>query len=176
MNNLYVVVIGYLMLFVIFLVFLVFYILSVNFYFVRFKLCKYFRFQFFWFMILFVYNYLVVIIFMLLYCFKVGGKFVFFYDGNVECFKGEYLVMFFLVVFVLVGLVIFLFVVVFVLIKGFWRVDLQYVNMLINGLCLYCWWWWLVDMLRRVVLMVIYLFIFYWFIKQVSKFIKILYL
>lgn len=169
MTNLYAVAIGYLMPFVILLVFLISYVLSANFYLVRFKLRKHSSLQSFWLMTLFVYNYLVVTTFMLLHCPRVGEKLVFFYDGNVECFKGEHLAMSFLAVSVLVGLVVPLPVIVLVLTKGYWRVDPQYVNTLINGLRPHCRWWWSVDMLRRVVLMATYSFIPHWFTKQVSE-------
>ena len=168
MNNLYAVAFGYLMPFVILLVFLVCYILSTKFYLVRFKLRKNSSLQSFWLMMLFAYNNLAVTSFMLLYCPRVGEKNVFFYDGNVECFKGEHLGMSILAIVVLCGLVIPLPIVVLLLTKGYGRVDPQYVNTLINGLRPNCRWWWSVDMCRRMLLMATYSFISNWNTKQVS--------
>ena len=169
-TNLYAVAFLYLMPFVILLVFLISYVLSAYFYLVRFKLRKHSSLQSFWVMTLFVYNKFVVTTFILLHCPKVGGKMVFFYDGNVECFKGEHLGMTFLACAVLFGLVIPLPVIVLMLTKGYWKVDPQYVNTLINGLRPHCRWWWSVDMLRRVLLMATYSFIPHWYTKQVSMF------
>ena len=168
MNNLYAVAFGYLMPLIVLLVFLISYILSANFYLVRFKLRENSSLQSFWLMTLFVYNYLAVTTFMLFHCPRVGGKLVFFYDGNVECFQGEHLGMSILAIVVLCGLVIPLPVVVLLLTKGYWRVDPQYVNTLINGLRPHCRWWWSVDLLRRVLLMATYSFIPNWNTKQVS--------
>ena len=69
---------------------------------------------------------------------------------------------------VLFGFVISLPVVVLILTKGYWKVDPQYVNTLINGLRPQCRWWWSVDMFPRLLLLFSYSFIPHWFIKQVS--------
>ena len=167
MTNLYAVAMGYLTPFAILLVFVISYILSANFYLVRFKLRKHSSLQSFWLMTLFVYNYLVGTSFMLLHCPRVGSKLVFFYDGNVECFQGEHLGMAVLAFAVLFGLVIPLPVIVLVLTKGYWKVDPQYVNTLINGLRPQCQWWWSVDLCRRLLLLVTYSFIPHWYTKQV---------
>ena len=167
MTNLYAVAMGYLMPFVTLMVFLISYVLSVNFYLVKFKFRKNSSLQSFWLMTLFVYNYLSVTTFMLLHCPRVGGKLVFFYDGNVQCFTGEHMVMAIVAFLVLLALVIPLPVIVILLTKGYWKVDPQYVNTLTNGLRPQCSWWWSVDMLRRVLLMATYAFIPHWYTKQV---------
>lgn len=167
MTNLYAVAMGYLMPFVTLLVFLISYVLSVNFNLVKFKFRKHSSLQSFWLMTLFVYNYLAVTTFMLIHCPRVGGKLVFFYDGNVQCFKGDHLGITVLAAFVLLLLVIPLPIIVLVLTKGYWKVDPQYVSTLTNGLRPQCSWWWSVDMLRRVLLMATYTFIPHWYTKQV---------
>ena len=176
MTNLFAVAMGYLMPLVTLLVFVISYILSANFYLVRFKLRKHSSLQSFWLMTLFVYNYLAVTSFMLLNCPKVGGKLIFFYDGNVECFRGEHLAMTVVAFVVLFGFVISLPVVVLILTKGYWKVDPQYVNTLITGLRPQCRWWWSVDMFRRLLLLFSYSFIPHWFTKQVSVINKIWFL
>lgn len=167
MTNLYAVAMGYLMPFVTLIVFLMAYILSVYFHLVKFKFRKNSSLQSFWLMTLFTYNYLTVTTFRLLHCPRVGENLVFFYDGNVQCFKGDHLGMTLLAVFVLTALVAPLPVIVLVLTKGYWKVDPQYVSTLTNGLRLQCSWWWSVDMLRRVLLMATYAFIPNWYTKQV---------
>ena len=169
-TNLYAVVMGYLMPFVTLMVFLTSYVLSVNFHLVKFKFRKNSSLQSFWLMTLFVYNYLAVTTFMLLHCPRVGGKFVFFYDGNVQCFQGEHLGMTFLALFVLLVLVVPLPIIVILLTRGYWKVDPQYVSTLTNGLRQRCSWWWSVDMLRRVLLMATYAFIPHWYTKQVRRY------
>lgn len=169
MTNLYAVAMGYLMPFVTLMVFLISYVLSVNFYLVKFKFRKNSSLQSFWLMTLFVYNYLSVTTFMLLHCPRVGGKLVFFYDGNVQCFTGEHMVMAIVAFLVLLALVIPLPVIVILLTIGYWKVDPQYVNTLTNGLRPQCSWWWSVDMLRRVLLMATYAFIPHWYTKQVRE-------
>lgn len=167
MTNLYAVAIGYLIPFVTLTVFLVSYILSANCYVVKFKFRKNSSLQSFWLMTLFTYNYLAVTTFMLLHCPRVGGNFVFFYDGNVPCFQDRHLGITVLAVFVFLVLVLPFPISVLLLTRGYWRVDPQYVSTLTNGLRPSCSWWWSVDLLRRVLLMATYAFFPNWHTKQV---------
>ena len=166
MNNLYQVALGYLMPFVTLLVFAAFYVLSAN-YLIRLKFRRNSPLQAFWLIVLFMYTYLVQTTFLIQNCPKLGNKFVFFYDGNIECYQGQHLGMMVISILVLVFLVIPPPVIVVLLTRGIWKVDPQYVGTLTNGLRRGCLWWWAVDLGRRVLVAVTYVFIPSWNAKQV---------
>ena len=168
MNNLYQVALGYLMPFVTLALFVVFYVLSAN-YLVRLRFRQNSPLQSFWLIVLFMYTYLVQTTFLIQHCPRLGGKFLFFYDGNIECYHGKHLGMVVFASLVLVSLVIPPPVIVILLTKGIWKVDPQYVGTLTSGLRKGCLWWWAVDLGRRVLVIVTYVFIPDWNAKQVSR-------
>ena len=167
MTNLYVIAIGYLPPFIALCMFLCSYVLSAN-YILNFKFRQNSTLQAFWLIMLFMYNYFVETTFLLLFCPDVGGKYVFFYDGTVECFHGEHLAMAVVALVVLVTLIIPPPIIVFLLTNHYWRVDPQYINTLTNGLRQSCCWWWSVDLCRRVLLAATYAFVVDWRTKQVG--------
>lgn len=169
MNNLYDIALGYLMPCVTLGVFAVFYVLSAN-YLIRLKFRRNSPLQAFWLIMLFMYTYLVQTTFLIQHCPKLGNKYVFFYDGNIECYRGHHLGMMIVSIFVLIFLVIPPPIIIILLTRGVWRVDPQYIGTLTIGLRRGCFWWWAVDLGRRVLVVVTYVFIPNWNAKQVRYF------
>ena len=165
-DNLYSIAFGYVLPFLVLIIFLLAYLLSAN-YCLRFSFRRNSMLQSFWLLLLFVYNYLVETSFLILFCPKVGGKHVFFYDGNHECFHGKHLPIGIIAIVVLVLLVIPPPIVVLLLTNGYWRVDPQYVSTLTNSLRPERAWWWAVDLGRRVLLVGTYAFFPNWQTKKV---------
>ena len=167
-DNLYSIAFGYVLPFLVLIVFLLAYLLSAN-YCLRFSFRRNSMLQSFWLLLLFVYNYLVETSFLILFCPKVGGKHVFFYDGNHECFHGKHLPIGIVAIVVFVLLVIPPPIVVLLLTNGYWRVDPQYVSTLTNSLRPERAWWWAVDLSRRVLLVGTYAFVPNWQTKKVRN-------
>ena len=169
MCDLHVIAFGYMIPLLALLVFLLAYLLSVN-YCLKFKFRRRSMLQSFWLLLLFVYNYLVETSCLILFCPKVGGKHIFFYDGTMECFHGIHLPLGIIAIMVLVLLVIPPPILVFLLTKGYWKVgNPQCVNTLTNSLRPECCWWWSVDLGRRVLVVATYAFIPDWQIKKVRN-------
>ena len=133
------------------LIFLLAYVLSAN-YCLRFNFRRHSMLRSFWLLLVIIYNCSVETSLFILFCPKVADKNVFFYDGTMECFHGNHLLMAVIAILVLVFLVIPPPIIVFLLTKGYWRVDPQYANTLRSGLRPECCWWWSVDLCRRVLL------------------------
>ena len=171
MDDLFSIAFGYMLPFLALLVFLLAYCLSVNYY-LKFEFRSRSMLQSFWLLLLFVYNYLVETSFLILFCPKVGRKHVFFYDGTIECFRGNHLPMGIIAIVVLVSMVIPPPIIVVLLTKGFWRVDPQYVNTLTDSLRPERRWWWSIDLGRRVLLVATYAFVPNWQTKKVRHALK----
>ena len=123
----------------------------------------------FWFLLLFVYNYLVETSFRILFCPNVAGNYVFFYDGSIQCFHGSHLPIGIIAIIVLVVLVIPPPIAVFLLTNGYWRVKPQWSDTLTNSLRPKRCWWWSVDLCRRLLLVAIYAFVANWKTKKVRE-------
>ena len=123
----------------------------------------------FWFLLLFVYNYLVETSFRILFCPNVAGNHVFFYDGSIQCFHGSHLPIGIVAIIVLVVLVIPPPIAVFLLTNGYWRVKPQWSDTLTNSLRPKRCWWWSVDLCRRLLLVAIYAFVANWKTKKVRE-------
>ena len=123
----------------------------------------------FWFLLLFVYNYLVETSFRILFCSNVAGNHVFFYDGSIQCFHGSHLPIGIIAIIVLVVLVIPPPIAVFLLTNGYWRVKPQWSDTLTNSLRPKRCWWWSVDLCRRLLLVAIYTFVANWKTKKVRE-------
>jgi hypothetical protein len=167
-TNIYALAVGYTMPLTTLLIFLVAYILSAK-RVIRFKLRKTSSLQSFWLIILFMYKYLVETTLLVLHCPVIDGKMKFFYDGNIECFHGDHLLMAVIALLVLVTLVIPPPLVILLLVKGYWKVDPQYLSTLTEGLRAHCLWWWAVDFGRRILIVGTYVFIPNWKTKQVTE-------
>jgi len=155
LNNLYTTTFGYAIPVLVLSIFLLAYVLSAN-YCLKFNFRRNSMLRSFWLLLVFIYSYFVETSLLILFCPKVGDKRVFFYDGEIECFHGNHLPMAVIAILVLVFLVIPPPIMVFLLTKGFWRVDPQYANTLRSGLRPECCWWWSVDLCRRVLLVATY--------------------
>ena len=167
--DLHAIAFGYMIPLLALLVFLLAYLLSIN-YCLRFNFRRRSMLNSFWLLLLFVYNYLVETSCLILFCPRVGGKHIFFYDGTVECFHGIHLPLGIIAIVVLVLLVVPPPIMVFLVTNGFWRVgDPQYVNILSTSLRPECRWWWSVDLARRVLVVATYAFIPDWQIKKVRN-------
>ena len=151
LNTLYEAAFGYVTPVLNLFIFLLAYVLSAN-YCLRFNFRRHSMMRSFWLLLVIIYNYSVETSLFILFCKKVGDKHVFFYDGTMECFRGNHLPMAVIAILVLVILVIHPPIIVFLLTKGYWRVDPQYANTLRRGLRPECCWWWSVDLCRRVLL------------------------
>ena len=153
-NNLHSIAFGYMLPLLVLFVFFVAYLLSAN-YCLRFSFRKRSMLRSFWLLLLFGYNYLVETSFLILFCPKVGDKYVFFYDGTIECFYGNHLPIGIIAIIVLCLMLIPPLIVV-LLTNGFWKVDPQYVGTLTNSLRPGFRWWWSVDLGRRVVVVAVF--------------------
>ena len=151
LNNLNSIAFGYALPVLALSIFLLAYLLSTN-YCLRFNFRRNSMLRSFWLLLVFIYSYFVETSLHILFCPKVGDKHVFFYDGTMECFHHQHLIMGVISILVLVFLVIPPPIVVFLLTKGYWKVDPQYANTLRSGLRPECCWWWSVDLCRRVLL------------------------
>ena len=170
LNNLYTTLFGYACPVLALSVFLLSYVLSTN-YCLRFNFRRNSMLRSFWLLLVFIYSSLVETSLNILFCRKVGDKLVFFYDGTVECFRGQHLPIAVIAILVLVFLVIPPPIMVFLLTNGYWpwKVDPQYANTLRSGLRPECCWWWSVDLCRRVLLVVTHVAAADWKIKKVMQ-------
>ena len=123
----------------------------------------------FWLILLFVYSYLLETSFFLIFCPKVGDKYVFFFDGTVECFSGNHLPWGIIAVLVLVFMVLPPPIIIILLTVGIWKVNTQYTSTLTDSLRPECRWWWSVDFIRRVFVVAIYALIPYLEVKKVRQ-------
>ena len=168
LNNLYNIAFGYALPALVLSIFLLAYVLSAN-YCLKFNFRRNSMLRPFWLLLVFIYSFFVETSLLILFCPKVGDKHVFFYDGTIECFHGQHLPMAVIAILVLVFLVIPPPIMVFLLTKGYWRVDPQYANTLRSGLRPeYCWWW-SVDLCRRVLLVATYVAAVDWRTKTVRQ-------
>ena len=169
-NNLYAVAFGYARPVLALTVFLLAYVLSIN-YCLRFNFRRNSMLQSFWLLLVFIYSYFVETSLRILFYPKVGDKYVFFYDGTVECFRGQHLPIAVIAILVLVFLVIPPPIMVFLLTNGYWpwKVDPQYANTLRRGLRPECCSWWSVDLCRRVLLVATYVAVADWKTKKVME-------
>ena len=165
-NNLYAITFGYAVPFLVLTVFLLAYLFSHR---LTFNLRRRSMLRSFWFLLLFVYNYLVETSFRILFCPNVAGKSVFFYDGSIRCFHGSHLPIGIVAIIVLVVLVIPPPIAVFLITNGYWRVNPQWVGTLANSLRPKHCWWWSVDLCRRLLLVGIYAFVANWKTKKVRE-------
>ena len=155
LNNLYTTAFQYAMPVLALSIFLLAYVLSTN-YCLKFNFRRKSMLRSFWLLLVFIYSYFVETSLLILFCPKVGDKRVFFYDGEIECFRGQHLLMAVIAILVLVFLVIPPPIIVFLLTNGYWKVDPQYASTLRSGLRPECCWWWSVDLCRRVLLVATY--------------------
>lgn len=167
-NNLYLAAFGFVLPALALLVFFLAYLLSAN-YCLRFNLRRHSMLQSFWLLIVFIYNYFVETSFLILFCPKVGGEHVFFYDGTMKCFHGNHLPIAIVAIVVLLFIVLPPPIIVLLLTNGYWRVDPQYLNTLTSSLRPERRWWWSVDLCRRVLLVATYAFVPNWHTKKVRK-------
>lgn len=167
-NNLYLTAFGFVLPALALLVFFLAYLLSAN-YCLRFNLRRHSMLQSFWLLIVFIYNYFVETSFLILFCPKVGGEHVFFYDGTMKCFHGNHLPIAIVAIVVLLFIVLPPPIIVLLLTNGYWRVDPQYLNTLTSSLRPERRWWWSVDLCRRVLLVATYAFVPNWHTKKVRK-------
>ena len=151
LNNLYAAAFGYTTPVLALSIFLLAYALSAN-YCLRFNFRRNSMLRSFWLLLVFIYNFLVETSLCILSCPNVGDKHVFLYDGTMDCFHGDHLLMAIIAILVLVFLVIPPPIMVLLLTKGCWKVDPQFANTLRSGLRPECCWWWSVDLWRRVLL------------------------
>ena len=165
-NNLYVITFGYAAPSLVLIAFLLAYLFSHR---LKFSRPRRSMLRSFWFLLLFVYNYLVETSFRILFCPNVAGNYVFFYDGSVQCFHGSHLPIGIIAIIMLVVLVIPPPIAVFLITNGYWRVKPQWVDTLTNSLRPKCCWWWSVDLCRRLLLVAIYAFVANWKTKKVRE-------
>ena len=168
LNNLDIVAFGYALPVLALSMFLLAYVLSAN-YCLRFNFRRNSMLRSFWLLLVFIYSCFVETSLHILFCPKVGDKHVFFYDGTMECFHDKHLPMAVIAILVLVFLVIPPPIMVFLLTKGYWRVDPQYANTLRSGLRPECCWWWSVDLCRRVLLLTTHVAVVDWKTKTVRQ-------
>ena len=157
LNNLHAATFGYAMPVLALSIFLLAYVLSAN-YCLKFNFRRNSMLRSFWLLLVFIYSYFVETSLLILFCPKVGDKYVFFYDGEIECFRhgGQHLPIAVIAILVLVFLVIPPPIMVILLTNGCWKVDPQYSSTLRSGLRPECCWWWSVDLCRRVLLVTTY--------------------
>lgn len=167
-NNLYAIAATYTLPMMCGVVFLSAYLLSAK-HIIRTKLRSTSSLQSFWLITLFTYKYLVETSLLVLHCPIIDGKMVFFYDGNIECFHGEHLLIGVISLLVICTCVLPPPIIIVLLTKGYWKVDPQYLSTLTAGLRTHCSWWWAVDFARRILIVGTFVFIPCWKTKQVCK-------
>lgn len=167
-TNLYAIAVGYAVPLICFFIFFVAYVLSAK-RMIRTKLRKTSSLQSFWLIILFMYKFLVETSLLILHCPIIDDQMVFFYDGNIQCFHGEHLLIGVIAMLVLVTCVLPPPIIIVLLTKGYWKVDPQYLSTLTEGLQSHCPWWWAVDFGRRILIVGTFVFIPCWKTKQVSR-------
>ncbi|XP_074611689.1 uncharacterized protein LOC141866153 [Acropora palmata] len=121
----------------------------------------------FWLILVLVYSYLMETSFFLLFCPKVGDKHVFFFDGTVDCFRGDHLPLAIIALLILVFMVLPPPIIVVLLTVGIWKVNTQYTSTLTGSLRPECRWWWSVEFIRRVLVVSIYALIPNWEVKKI---------
>lgn len=156
---------GYLYPALIYLVLLTLYILH-KFHMVNFR--RNTPFQSFWILMVAIYKFLVETSLLLLFCVPLDGSYVFYFDGNVQCYKNVHLVMTIVASAVLLLVVVPLPIVVLLIVFGVLPVGPVITDALAQGLRKHVRWWWAVDFIRRIVFIAVYVFTPDWQMKQTT--------